>query len=193
MTRFVAKQINHAKSQTDRRLLCNVTFSLFFTLSDKKFFENTLKSSIFLYLSFINYKLLTNRTTSINWQNISESQTGIVHEASVVETNFVSKIDFQLFLLPNFYTFKPLLTKFRYIRWKLFQIIIENKWIDNPNSKVCHNHWSLAIDIGGWLKYAFCSSTVVRIPCPNFKPQANLSLQSPKFTMNSIFARNLLT
>ena len=80
------------------RLLCNVTFSLFFTSSDKNNIENTLKSSIFLYLSFINYKLLTNRTTSINWQNISESRTGIVHEASVVETNFVSKIDFQPFL-----------------------------------------------------------------------------------------------
>ena len=95
----VCSQTNHAKSQTDRRLLCNVTFSLFFTQSDKNNIETTLKSSIFLYLPFINYKLLTNRTTSINnWQNISESRTGIVHEASVVETNFVSKIDFQLFL-----------------------------------------------------------------------------------------------
>ena len=52
---------------------------------------------IFVVVYFHNHKLLTNRTTSIKWQNISESRTGIVHEASVVETNFVSKIDFQPF------------------------------------------------------------------------------------------------
>ena len=129
-------KINHAKSQTDRRPLCNVTFSLFFILSDKKNIENTLKSSIFLYLSFNNYKLLTNRTTSINWQKyLSESRSGILHEASVHGWNKIlsQKLIFSHFC--NLYI-QPLLTKFRYIRWKLLQIIIENKWIDNPNSNV---------------------------------------------------------
>ena len=51
---------------------------VFFTLSDKKLLKTHWNHQYFLYLSFINYELLTNRTTSTNWQNISESRTGIV-------------------------------------------------------------------------------------------------------------------
>ena len=143
-----------------------------------------------------NYKLLTNWTTSINWQNISESRSGILHEASVHGWN---KFCLKNWFSAIFVTYNGFINQVSIYSLK----IAPNNYRKQMNRQskfqcchnhVCHNHWSLAmIDIGGWLKYAFCSSTVVRIPCPNFKPQANLSLQSPKFITNSIFARNWLT